>query len=173
MFYVKIHGEETPYAVDIMPFTTQHGYDAVRFIGEEIPITDKGFDFYDDNDQLIADLTKYKYFYSDNAYSVEYDEIESPKGSDAPLPPSPYSKLSSRISQVNSRVTEITPYEETKKAYAREIEKVFYNVPNGNLTVFFDNYSGEYEVKRIADRITISFPERLTDATNVTIMIQK
>lgn len=106
MSYVKIHGEEIPYAVDIMPFTTQHGYDAVRFIGEEVPITDKGFDFYDDNDQLIADLTKYKYFYSDNSYSVEYDEIESPKGSDAPLPPSQYSRLSSRISHISSRVSQ-------------------------------------------------------------------
>lgn len=106
MSYIKIHGEETPYTVDIMPFTTQHGYDAVRFIGEEVPITDKGFDFYDDNDQLIADLTKYKYFYSDNAYSVEYDEIESPKGSDAPLPPSPISRLSSRISKVSQRVSQ-------------------------------------------------------------------
>ena len=173
MSYIKIHGEETPYAVDIMPFTTQHGYEGIRFIGEEIPITDKGFDFYADDGVLIADLTKYKYFYSDNAYSTEYDAIESPKGTDAPIPPSQYSRLSSRISQVNSRVTEITPYEETKKAYAREIEKVFYQVPNGNLTVFFDNYNGEYEVKRIADRVTISFPERLTDATNVTIMIQK
>ena len=106
MSYVKIHGEETPYTVDIMPFTTQHGYDAVRFIGEEVPITDKGFDFYDDNDQLIADLTKYKYFYSDNAYSVEYDAIESPKGSDVPLPPSPISRLSSRISKVSQRVSQ-------------------------------------------------------------------
>lgn len=65
-----------------------------------------------------------------------------------------------------------TPYTETKVGYFGEIEKVFYGVPSGNVSVFFDNYTGEYEKSRIEDRLTIRFPERLTDMTNINISVQ-
>lgn len=173
MSYIKINGDNTHYIVSIMPFTTQHGYNAIRFIGEDIPETDKGFKLYDDNDEVISDYSDYTNIYRKNEYSVEHDEIVYPKGSDQPLNPSPYDNLSRRISQVNSQVNAITPYEETKKAYYNEIEKVFYNIPEGNLTVYFDNYNGEYSVNRIENRLTITFAERLKDMTNVTVMVNK
>ena len=68
-------------------------------------------------------------------------------------------------------ISEITPYTETKTAYYGESEKVFYDAPSGNVSVFFDNYNGNYGVSRIDNRLTVSF-DALTDNTNVTISIQ-
>lgn len=173
MSYIKINGDDVHYNVSISPFTTQHGYNAIRFIGEDIPETDKGFKLYNDRDEVISDFSDYKYLYRSNEYSTEHDEIIYPKGSDTPLPPSAIDRVNSRISQVDSKVNAITPYEETKKAFYGEIEKVFYNVPEGNTTIFFDNYDGEYEVNRIENRLTIKFADRLKDMTNVTVMVNK
>lgn len=173
MSYIKINGDDVHYNVSISPFTTQHGYNAIRFIGEDIPETDKGFKLYNDKDEVISDFSDYKYLYRPNEYSTEHDEIIYPKGSDTPLPPSAIDRVNSRISQVDSKVNAITPYEETKKAFYGEIEKVFYNVPEGNTTIFFDNYDGEYEVNRIENRLTIKFADRLKDMTNVTVMVNK
>lgn len=173
MSYIKINGDNVHYNVSISPFTTQHGYNAIRFIGEDIPETDKGFKLYNDKDEVISDFSDYKYQYRPNEYSTEYDEIIYPKGSDIPLPPSAIDRVNSRISQVDSKVNAITPYEETKKAFYGEIEKVFYNVPEGNTTIFFDNYDGEYEVSRIENRLTIKFADRLKDMTNVTVVVNK
>jgi hypothetical protein len=171
--YIKINGDDVHYNVSISPFTTQHGYDAIRFIGEDIPETDKGFKLYNDKDEVISDFSDYKYQYRPNEYSTEYDEIIYPKGSDTPLPPSAIDRVNSRVSQIDSKVNAITPYEETKKAFYGEIEKVFYNVPEGNTTIFFDNYDGEYEVSRIENRLTVTFADRLKDMTNITVMVNK
>lgn len=76
----------------------------------------------------------------------------------------------SDISGVRQSVSEITPYIETKTAYFNEKEKTFYNVPQGNVSVVFDNYSGDYSVKRISDRVTVFF-DTLTDSTNITISV--
>lgn len=173
MSYIKINGDDVHYNVSISPFTTQHGYNAIRFIGEDIPETDKGFKLYNDKDEEISDFSDYKYIYRQNEYSTEHDEIIYPKGSDTPLPPSAIDRVNSRISQVDSKVNAITPYEETKKAFYGEIEKVFYNVPEGNTTIFFDNYDGEYEVNRIENRLTIKFADRLKDMTSITVMVNK
>ena len=71
----------------------------------------------------------------------------------------------------NMRVDSITPYTATQTAYYGESEKVFYNVPQGNITVFWDNYNGDYAVERIADRIVVSF-DALTDNATISIIIQ-
>lgn len=169
--YIKIIGENEKYNVKLSPFTTQHGKRAVRFIGDEIPETDKGFMLYNDDEKEIGDLSSYKYQYRPNEYSEEQDEQILPSFVDTPLNPSAIDRLNSRINRVSAQVSEITPYEQTKTAYHGEIEKVFYGVPNGVLTVTFDKYDGEYEVSRTDDRITVSFP-RLEDSTNITIMVQ-
>ena len=62
------------------------------------------------------------------------------------------------------------PYTETKTAYYGESEKVFYDAPNGNTTVFFDNYNGDYSVNRNENGLTVSF-DTLTADTNITISI--
>ena len=173
MSYVKIIGDTIRYTEDIETFTSQHGYAAIRFVGDPIPTTDKGFKLYNDNDEEISDLSDYKYEYRPNEYTVEEDIIEEPGPNNEPLPPSPYSRLSSRINQVSNQVYAITPFEETKKAYYGEIEKVFYNVPEGNTSIFFDNYNGEYEISRVENRLTVRFPEKLSDMTNITVMVNK
>ena len=172
MSYIKINGEDTKYYVSIMPFTTQHGYNAIRFIGDNIPETDKGFMLYDDNDNVISDLSEYTHFYRTNEYSIGEDEIEYPQWSDNPIKPSPIDILNKRVSRLNNKINNITPYEETKTVYYGENEKIFYGIPQGNILVFFDNYDGEYTVNRVADRVTISFPNRLENITNITIMVQ-
>ena len=68
-------------------------------------------------------------------------------------------------------ISDITPYTATQTAYYGESEKVFYDVPQGNVTVFWDNYNGDYAVERIADRIVVSF-DALTDNATLSIMIQ-
>lgn len=68
-------------------------------------------------------------------------------------------------------IISLTPYKETKTVYYGESEKVFYDVPQGNITVFWDNYAGDYAIERIADRIVVSF-DALTDNATISIMIQ-
>lgn len=63
------------------------------------------------------------------------------------------------------------PYKATQTAYYGEKEKNFYNVPQGILTVYFDNYTGSYSVERIDDRLTVSF-DTLENDTNITIIVQ-
>ena len=174
MSYVIINGDTKRYTEDLASFTTQHGFEAVRFTGDPIPETDTdGFKFYNDDDELVVDLSGYKYLYRQNEYSAEKDIIVPPGPNNEPLPPSSFDRLSSRVSQVSNQVNAITPYEETKKAYYGEIEKVFYGVPMGNTSIFFTNYTGEYTISRVNDRLVVTFAERLTDATDVTIMVNK
>lgn len=75
-----------------------------------------------------------------------------------------------KVDDTANKVTQITPYTETKTAYYNEKEKTFYNVPNGNVTVYFSNYEGNYSVSRVSDRLTVSF-DTLTEQTDITISI--
>ena len=70
-----------------------------------------------------------------------------------------------------SGIERLTPYTDTKTAYYGESEKNFYDVPQGILTVYFDNYTGSYSVERIDDRLTVSF-DTLENDTNITIIVQ-
>ena len=65
----------------------------------------------------------------------------------------------------------ILPYVETKKAYYGETEKVFYDVPIGNVTVFIGGYNGSYAANRVENRLIVSF-DTLEEETDVTITIQ-
>lgn len=65
------------------------------------------------------------------------------------------------------RVDNVTPYTETKTAYIGDKEITFYDVPKGNVTVFFDE---PYTLERVGDKITISF-EELQEVKEVTISI--
>ena len=76
-----------------------------------------------------------------------------------------------KVDDTANKVEQITPYTETKTAYYGEKEKTFYNIPDGNITVLFDNYNGNYSVKRTVDRVTVSF-DTLTEATNITISVK-
>ena len=65
------------------------------------------------------------------------------------------------------RVDEVTPYTETKQAYIGDTEVTFYDVPEGNVTVFFDK---PYTMEKVADRITLHF-EELEEVTEITISV--
>lgn len=71
------------------------------------------------------------------------------------------------IDGTRQSVNNITPYTETQIGYYGETEKTFYNVPDGNVTVFGLD---EYSMTRIADRIILTF-EPLYTAVNITISI--
>ena len=71
------------------------------------------------------------------------------------------------IDGTRQSVNNITPYTETKTAYYGETEKIFYDVPEGNVTVFGLK---EYSLDRISDRLTITF-DALTEQTEITISI--
>jgi hypothetical protein len=81
------------------------------------------------------------------------------------------SPIVSKVDSTANAVDFLTPYKDTAKAYFNETEKIFYNVPEGNLSVFFTNYNGDYSTSRVNDRVTISF-DALTEATDITIMVQ-
>ena len=75
--------------------------------------------------------------------------------------------ITAKVDDSANQVKAITPYTETKIAYYGETEKTFYNVPEGNVTVFGLK---EYSLDRISDRLTITF-DALSDQTEITISI--
>ena len=81
------------------------------------------------------------------------------------------SRLIEHIDQLGCQIESVTPFKETKTAYYGEKEKTFYNVPSGNVSVFFTNYNGSYSVNRIGDNLFVTF-DALERETNITISIQ-
>lgn len=75
-----------------------------------------------------------------------------------------------KVDDTSNRVTAITPYTETKTAYIGDTEVVFSNVPQGNLSVYFDTPT-DYSVERTKDAIAVTF-DALDEVTEVTISIQ-
>lgn len=166
--YIKIIGEDERYYVSLEPFTTQHGYEAVRFVGDEVPATDKGFMAYEDDKELF-DLSRYTYPYGDNEFCVAEDSIEPIEPAEyVPLPPNP---IDVKLANMNRRINQLAPYTDTKIGYFGETSKTFYDAPQGNTLVFFDGYNGNYSVERIENRLIVSFDE-LTQDTVITISIQ-
>ena len=66
-------------------------------------------------------------------------------------------------------ISNITPYEAKETVYYGETSKNFYNVPQGNLTVFWD---GDYTVQRSDDEVTISFAPLTEAEATISIMVQ-
>lgn len=75
--------------------------------------------------------------------------------------------ITAKVDDSANQVKAITPYTATQIAYYGETEKTFYNVPNGNVTVFGLK---EYSLERISDRLTITF-DALSEQTEITISI--
>ena len=71
------------------------------------------------------------------------------------------------IDQLGKHVQTVIPYMETKTAYIDDTEATFKGVPNGALTVYFDN---PYTVERDGDRVTVKF-EALNEVKTITISI--
>lgn len=75
-----------------------------------------------------------------------------------------------KVDDTSNRVDALTPYTETKTAYIGDTEVVFTDVPQGNLSVYFDTPT-EYSVERTKDAIAVTF-DALDEVTEVTISIQ-
>ena len=75
--------------------------------------------------------------------------------------------ITAKVDDSANQVKAITPYTETQIGYYGETEKTFYNVPDGNVTVFGLN---AYALNRVADRLTLTF-SALTEQTEITISI--
>ena len=170
MLYIKIG--DNKYPAEFESFTTQLGNPAIRVISDAP--TAEGFEIVDENDKVISDKSDFKYLYMEEENAKDYTNV-----AEQPIPTQSFNvgnttvnPLQRQINSLNKRVSDITPYEQSKVGYYGENEKVFYGVPNGNVSVFFDNYTGDYSTSRIEDRFTITFPERLTDMTNITVMVQ-
>lgn len=73
------------------------------------------------------------------------------------------------INGTRQSVANITPTTFTKTAYVGDTKAVFDDVPNGNLTVYFDD---SYRIERDnrTNRLTLTF-EPLKKATDITISI--
>lgn len=90
------------------------------------------------------------------------------------LPPSAIDRLNSRINSVSNRVSNITPYEESKTAYIGDTETRFSKVKDGNINAYCITESGVSKV------VTMEFPqneivvkyEPLEEVATVSISIQ-
>lgn len=75
--------------------------------------------------------------------------------------------ITAKVDDSANNIKAITPYTETKIGYYGETEKTFYNVPDGNVTVYG---LAEYTLDRISGNLTLTF-DALTEETNITISI--
>ena len=78
--------------------------------------------------------------------------------------------LRNKVDDTSNKVEQITPYTASKTAYIGDTEVVFTNVPQGNLSVYFDTPT-DYSVERTKDAIAVTF-DALDEVTEVTISIQ-
>ena len=75
--------------------------------------------------------------------------------------------ITAKVDDSANQVKAITPYTATQIGYYGETEKTFYDVPQGNVTVFGLK---EYSLDRISDRLTLTF-DALSEQTEITISI--
>ena len=170
--YIKINGSDIHYNANIIPFKTQHGNHGIRVIGD-MPETDKGFKSYGDDDKVISDFSDYTYLYGENEYTKVQETKESASISFQPIPPSSYDKLSSRVSQVSSQVSAITPLTMSKDVYVGDTECEFDLVKGGNISAWLVTNDAQtpcvFEV--IDNKIKVLFDE-LDEIGTVNISIQ-
>ena len=64
------------------------------------------------------------------------------------------------------------PYTATQTVYYGESGKNFYDVPEGNITIFWDNYAGDYSVQRFDGGVNVSFDTLTVAEATITILVQ-
>ena len=174
MLYQKI-GEQKYPIKKFNTFITQLGNSAVRIIGD-VPLAENGFEIVDDEDNVIGDMSEFTYLYREDDNCKEYTKVaeeiiptQSFYVGDYPVDP-----VQRQISALNRRVSEITPYTESKTAYIDDTD-VFFNIPkDGNISVYMVDGEGQNvpcTFEQINGQIKVSFEKRESLAT-VTISIQ-
>lgn len=172
--YIKFNDSVEHYNGSIAAFKTQNGNKGVRIIGEDIPENTSGFKAFDDEDNVIGDFSAFTHIYNENEYT-EAEEQKVPSHSAYTQPaPSVIDSLASSINAVNQRVSDITPYTESKIAYIDDTQVVFNAAKDGNVSVFMTDGDGQnvpFTFERVNEQIKVSFEKRESLAT-VTISIQ-
>ena len=163
--YIKINGSDERYEANLMPFKTQHGNQGVEVLNG-MPQTDKGFKVYNDNDTVFADYSDYIYLYRENQYTTVEETIIPAQCGYSPLPPS---QISRQIASLNNRVSEVTPYTETKQAYIDDTE-VEFDYRDGNIIAYVADGQVPCNVLVEDNKIKVSF-EALEEPVKVTISI--
>ena len=163
--YIKINGSDERYEANLMPFKTQHGNQGIAVLNG-MPQTDKGFKVYNDNDKVFADYSDYIYLYRENQYTTVEETIIPAQCGYSPLPPS---QISRQIASLNNRVSEVTPYTETKQAYIDDTE-VEFDYRDGNITAYVADGQVPCNVLVEDNKIKVSF-EALEEPAKVTISI--
>lgn len=166
---MKIKIGKKKYDCKVETSTTQIGNPVVRIISSDAPVATNGFVLYTDDESAEFDRSEYKYLYREDGDVKEYTAVEEEiVPTESFVTGTPRDPIQAQFSAINKKIADITPYEQSKTAYFGEVEKVFYGVPNGLLTVHMD---GEYTVERIEDRVYVRF-ERLDGTKEITIMVQ-
>lgn len=171
--YIKINGSDEQYNAHVIPFTTQHGNEGIRVVGE-MPETDQGFKAYEDEKHIIGDFSDYIYLYAPNEYTKVEEEIEYATCSYQTPSPSPYDKLSNRINRLSSQVNAITPYVESKNVYIGDTECVFDVMISGEISAFVVDKLGNNIPNTVVEevnKVRVLFDE-LEQSATVTISIQ-
>lgn len=90
------------------------------------------------------------------------------------LPPSAIDRLNSRINSVSNRVSNITPYEESKTAYIGDTETTFYKAKEGMINANCITESGLSipTTMELSDNIIKVIFDELTEVATVSISIQ-
>lgn len=172
MLYQKI-GENKYPIKKFNTFITQLGNSAVRIIGD-VPLADNGFEIVDDNDNVIGDMSEFTYLYREDDTCKEYTKVaeeiiptESFYVGDYPVSP-----IQKQISALSRRVSEITPYTQSKMVGIDDTE-CFFDYRDGNISAWLVTSDGQsacqYEI--IDNKIRVFF-DALTEAGTVNISIQ-
>lgn len=99
---------------------------------------------------------------------------EGGQSNNNPLEPSAIDNLNSRINSTNARVSQITPYEESKTAYIGDTECRFSKVKDGMINATCVTESGlstSVTMEILGEEIIVKFDE-LEELATVTICIQ-
>lgn len=172
MAYVIFNGTKNKQTLDrFSPFKTQSGQKAMRLIGNIIG-NDKGFKLYSNSDVILGDFSDYKSVYQQTEDSIEYceeeEEIIFPTLGEAEIPTSAISNLSTRISQLDNKVSAIEPYVMEKQAYIGDTECVFDKAKDGAITVMLNDNSCNYRVE--GNKVIAEF-EALEEVATVRVVI--
>ena len=176
MSYIKPIGSNISYEVSVIPTITQNGYQAIMFIGEDVPDDLRtGFNYYDDDDTLIANYSKYNDFYKHNIYSVKKDIPVDPKPNNTP-PATGYvvgSEVEAMLIDLNSKVNDLEPYTDSKKAYIDDTEVIFDCDKTGIISawIIIDGVRTECRYEVTEGKIRVFF-EPLEVVSEVFIQIQ-
>lgn len=167
--YIEIDGVEYP--CEVATTISQLGQTVIRVISEEAPVAEDGFVLI--SGDKTFDRSSFKYLYREDGNVKEYtevaEEIIPASGYISGVPENPLAK---QLSAMNQRISNLTPYTESRDVYIGETECRFAK-RNGNISAFL-NVGGlqkPCEIQTDEAYIIVSFDE-LEDVGTVTISIQ-